>query len=92
MALKLTGEICVVHIGETSVDLGNYYIDEETGEKVLVTFKELAQKYYVLVHVPIYVRRPTPLAPDRFQRESAVANPLQSSEIAEVPPATSSGR
>jgi len=36
--------------------------------------------------------RRTPLAPDRFQREPASVNPLQSSESAEVPPATTSGR
>lgn len=36
--------------------------------------------------------RLTPLAPDRFQRGQAGANPLQSSESAEVPPATTSGR
>ena len=39
-----------------------------------------------------YHSRPTPLAPDRFQREPADVIPLQSSMFAEVPPATTSGR
>ncbi len=34
----------------------------------------------------------TPLAPDRLRRMPSVANPLQSSFIAEVPPATIGGR
>jgi len=54
----------MVHIGEASIDMGNYYVNEETGEKVLITRRELAEKYCQLVPVRIYVRRPTPVAGD----------------------------
>ena len=62
MAFRCTGEMCMVHIGEASIDMGNYYVNEETGEKVLITRRELAEKYCQLVPVRIYVRRPTSVA------------------------------
>ena len=40
------------------IDMGNYYIDEKTGGRVLITSRELAEKYGHLVNVPIYVRKP----------------------------------
>ena len=64
MAFRCTGEMCMVHIGEASIDMGNYYVNEETGEKVLITRRELAEKYCQLVPVRIYVRHPTPVAGD----------------------------
>ena len=61
---KNTGEICMVHIAEDSaesgfrsVDLGSYYIKKDTGEKVLITSRRLAEKYAHLVHVPVYISR-----------------------------------
>ena len=63
MAYKCTGEMCMVHIGDGNmIDMGNYYVNEETGEKVLITRRELAEKYSNLVSVRVYVRRPTMLA------------------------------
>ena len=64
MTLSNTGVMCMVHIGERSVDMGNYYVNNKTGERVLVTNQELAQKYSRFINVPIYVRRPTPREPD----------------------------
>jgi hypothetical protein len=54
--MKNTGEMCMVFDGETSVDLGNFFINQE-GEKVLVTDMVSAEKYGHLVKQKIYVRR-----------------------------------
>ncbi len=79
MTFRCTGEMCMVHIGETSIDMGNYYVNEETGEKVLVTRRELAEKYSQLVPVRIYVRRPTPHALDG--RDSALSQAVSKPEV-----------
>ena len=75
MTLSNTGVMCMVHIGERSIDMGNYYVNNKTGERVLVTNQELAQKYSRFINVPIYVRRPTPTALDpATPRETAAPN------------------
>ena len=56
----------MVHVGERSIDMGNYFTDEN-GARCLITSRELAEKYSQLVGCPIYVRRPTMLAPDKGQ-------------------------
>jgi len=53
-----TGAMCMVFPNGRQIDMGNYYIDEKTGGRVLLTSRELAEKYGHLVDVPIYVRKP----------------------------------
>ena len=74
--------MCMVHIGEASIDMGNYYVNEETGEKVLITRRELAEKYCQLVPVRIYVRRPTPHAPDVGDSAASTSSLQASAESA----------
>ena len=57
---KNTGVMCMVTIADFSrdegfkhVDLGNYFLDSN-GNKCLITSKELANKYYKQINVPIY--------------------------------------
>lgn len=70
MKFTNTGVMCMIHVkdnnchdGIRSVDLGNYYIDEN-GNYCLITSAELARRYAHLVAVPVYVRRPTTGAVD----------------------------
>lgn len=53
-AFRDTGEMCMVHIGERSIDMGNYYTDSN-GNRVLITTAERANLYANLVSVPVYV-------------------------------------
>ena len=48
--------ICLVRSGGKAVDIGNYYTKED-GEKVLVTSRDLAERYGHLVSCAIYIRR-----------------------------------
>ena len=57
MAFKNTGIMCMVTVNESFIDLGNYFTNEKTGERVLITTREKAKKYGRLVKVPIYVRK-----------------------------------
>ena len=57
MAYKNTGAMCMVYVDDKCIDLGNYHTDEASGEKVLITSYELAEKYAHLVSVPVYVRK-----------------------------------
>jgi hypothetical protein len=52
--------MCIVAIEDANqndefrfIDLGNYFLDS-TGRKCLITSKELAEKYFYKVNVPIY--------------------------------------
>ena len=63
----------MVHIGERSIDMGNYFTDEN-GARCLITSHELAEKYGQLVSCPVYVRRPTQRAIDA--RDSATSQTL----------------
>lgn len=63
MMFKITSSICILHIkdeskedGTSIVDLGNYY-EAEDGRRVLITSRELAEKYGHLVDEDIYVRK-----------------------------------
>ena len=57
MALINTNEMCMVYVDGRCIDMGNYYIDEQSGKKVLVTSLELAKKYARFVSVPVYTRK-----------------------------------
>lgn len=57
-----TYQMCIVFVpdqnreeGFKCVDLGNFFKDE-MGKKVLITSRELAEKYSKLVDVPIFIR------------------------------------
>jgi hypothetical protein len=60
MAFKNTGVICLIDVGESFVDMGDYYINEQTGERVLITRKDLAERYSNFVDVPIYIFKSLP--------------------------------
>ena len=57
MALINTNEMCMVYVDGRCIDMGNYYIDEQSGKKVLVTSLEIAEKFAQLVSVPVYIRK-----------------------------------
>ena len=65
-------------------------LKEQHGQKLTSTEAVWCNDGWSPSKVPL--RLPTPLAPDRFQREPASVIPLQSSFFADVPPATISGR
>jgi len=57
-----TYEMCIVMVpdqnrkeGCRNVDLGNFFKDE-TGQKVLITSRELAEKYSKFVNTPVFIR------------------------------------
>jgi len=57
-----TYEMCIVMVpdqnrkeGVRNVDLGNFFKDE-MGKKVLITSRELAEKYSKFVDVPVFIR------------------------------------
>lgn len=57
MAFINTCVMCMVYVDENFIDLGNYFENEETGERVLITSETMAKKYNKLVSVPIYTRK-----------------------------------
>lgn len=65
-------------------------LKEQHGQKLTSTEAVWCNDGWSPSKVPL--RLPTPLAPDRFQREPSSVIPLQASLFAEVPPATTSGR
>jgi len=61
--MQNTGVMCMITVNDNNaidgirhVDMGNYY-KTETGEQVVVTTKELAQRYHKLIDDTIYVRK-----------------------------------
>ena len=70
--------------------LSRHYVGIETSNE----YVSLSEKRLLAAPVPLFglERGLTPLAPDRLAALSSVANPLQSSFIAEVSPATIGGR
>jgi len=55
MAFRKTNAMCMVYIDGKNIDMGNYFINEATGERMLITSRELAEKYAKFVNVDVYI-------------------------------------